>query len=350
MLMPIVLVLVSKRLYKAPPQGSIVVEATRVFKAAFANGGWKRSFKGGDNFWGRAKPSYMIEHGQMTEKVTWDDKLVDELRQSVTACKVFLLIPIFNLADNGFSPLMNGMSAAMVNNGVPNDLIGNFNSLTIVICAPIMNFIIYPFLSRRNIAFPPMYRMAFGFFLGGVGMVLGAILQWRVYKTSPCGYYATSVGTPGVCEDGQISTVSLWTQIPLYALPALGEIFVNVTSYEIAYTRAPARMKGLVYAAVLFTTALSSALTLIVNPALTDPYLIWPYVAVAIVSFACTIALPVFFSELNKPVDFADVDRMEGKQQPNYVKNADADQASYEKDGDANLGVHQPELEKRNNY
>lgn len=76
-----------------------------------------------------------------------------------------------------------------------------------------MNFLVYPFLARRRISFPPMYRMAFGFALGGVAMILGAILQWRVYETSPCGYYATSVGTEGVCEDGQISTVSLWTQM-----------------------------------------------------------------------------------------------------------------------------------------
>ena len=104
-------------------------------------------------------------------------------------------------------------------------------------------------------------------------------------------------------------------------------------------------MKGLVYAAVLFTTALSAALTLIVNPALKDPYLIWPYVALAIVSFICAIALPVFFSDLNKPVDFYDQARMEGKQQPTYVKNADAD-ADYEKSGSVD-GVHQSELEKR---
>ncbi|KAL7415368.1 POT family-domain-containing protein [Mrakia frigida] len=342
MLMPIVLVLVSKRLYKAPPQGSVVVEAGRVFKAAFANGGWKRALKGGDNFWHRATPTYLAEHGGLTSKVTWDDKFVDELRQSISACKVFLFIPIFNLADGGFGSTENAMSAAMVNNGVPNDLIGNFNSLTIVVCAPIMNFIIYPFLARRKISFPPMYRMAFGFVLGGLSMVIGAILQWKVYETSPCGYSATSES----CE-GAISTVNLWAQIPLYSLPALGEIFVNVTSYEIAYTRAPARMKGLVYAAVLFTTALSSALTLIVNPALVDPYLIWPYVALAVASFLCAIALPILFSDLNKPVDFLNIERMEGREQPQNIKEIEHNEAN-EKFDPSSEQVHTDELAKRN--
>jgi len=322
MMMPIVLVLAYKHLYLAPPQGSVLVEAWRVTKQLFVNGGWKRSFKGGDNFWNAAKPSVMENRdGSIdTSVVFWDDKFVEELKDSFRACKVFLFIPIFNLADGGFGSTENAMSAAMVSNGVPNDLISNFNSLTIVVCAPLINFGLYPLLRKYNINFSPMMRMSVGFILGGISMVIGAILQWQVYKKSPCGYQATANIDPNVdC----VADISLWTQIPLYSLPALGEIFVNVTSYEIAYTRAPARMKGLIYAAVLFTTALSSALTEIVNPALVDPYLIWPYVALAIASFICAIILPVFFSDLNKPVVFLESGRMEGKEQPNVLREAD---------------------------
>ena len=109
--------------------------------------------------------------------------------------------------------------------------------------------------------------MCIGFILGTLTMVYAAIIQWRVYKTSPCGNYATD------CELG-VSPVSLWAQIPLFGVPAIGEIFINVTSCEfsslfpafgvelgktdltrvildeLAYTRAPARMKALVYAIV----------------------------------------------------------------------------------------------------
>lgn len=59
-------------------------------------------------------------------------------------------------------------------------------------------------------------------------------------------------------------------QVPLFSLPALGEIFVNVTSYELAYTRAPPRMKGLVYAFCLFTTAISSAIGLACSAAVSE--------------------------------------------------------------------------------
>src|SRR3954464_6030081 len=136
-LMPIVLVIVYKRLYKAPPSGSVVVEAGRVFKVLFSRGGWKRVLKGGgDRFWNAAKPSLNPEasqgiaaprHGflaklKLTLKRnsntpkpwTWDDKFVDEIKQSVRACAIFAFIPIFNLMDQGFGSVENAMSAAMV--------------------------------------------------------------------------------------------------------------------------------------------------------------------------------------------------------------------------------------------
>ena len=118
----------------------------------------------------------------------------------------------------------------------------------------------------------------------------------------------------------------------MIVLPAIGEIFVNVTSYELAYTRAPARMKGLIYAAVLFTSAISSAITLILNPVLLDPYLVWPYVALAAASFVCAFAFPIFFKHLDKPVVFNDMDRMEGKQQPNYHQQAGEAESTGEKE------------------
>jgi POT family proton-dependent oligopeptide transporter len=302
MLMPIVLVIVYKRLYKAPPTGSVVLEACRVFKTLLSAGGWKRMFKGGEEFWNRAKPSLNTERSATWR---WDDQFVTELKNSLSACTIFLTIPIFQLMDGGFGSTENAMSAAMVSGGVPNDLMSNFNSLTIVICAPLLNFVVYPYLSKIGYMPAPMTRMSIGFVLGAISMVMGAVMQYFVYKTSPCGYYAST------CDE--LSTVSLWWQVPLIALPALGELFVNVTSYEIAYTRAPQNMRGLVYALCLFSSALSSALTEIINatPALNDPHLIWPYVALAIAGFACAASFPIVWKDLNLPIDFSDPDRIE---------------------------------------
>lgn len=148
----------------------------------------------------------------------------------------------------------------------------------IIVCTPIITFGVYPFFERIGHPVKPMTRMCIGFLLGAVTMIIGAILQWKVYSTSPCGWYATD------CPAG-VSSVPLMAQIPLYALPALGEIFVNVTSYELAYTRAPARMKALVYALCLFNQAISAAIGLACSNAIQDPNLVIPYIVLAVACF-----------------------------------------------------------------
>jgi POT family proton-dependent oligopeptide transporter len=212
------------------------------------------------------------------------------------------------------------MSAGMRLDGVPNDLLNNFNPLAIIVAAPILNFGLYPFMANMGRPLKPMTRMAIGFLLGCIGCVIAAVVQWRVYATSPCGYQASTC----VETIGETSTVSLWWQLPIYFIPAVGEIFVNVTSYELAYTRSPARMKGLVYSMSLFNTAIASAISLAMSNAIQDPYLIWPWVALACATFLCAILLKTSFRHLDAPVqDFANKDRQEGKHQPGLYAKED---------------------------
>jgi POT family proton-dependent oligopeptide transporter len=97
----------------------------KVGKSLFSKGGWKRLFGSSQKFWNYAKPTEIEKREGSLDisKVFWDDKFVDELKQSIAACKVFLLIPIFNLADGGLGNSENAMSSAMQVKNVPNDLI-----------------------------------------------------------------------------------------------------------------------------------------------------------------------------------------------------------------------------------
>jgi proton-dependent oligopeptide transporter, POT family len=69
----------------------------------------------------------------------------------------------------------------------------------------------------------------------------------------------------------------------------MSEIFVNVTSYELAYARAPEHMRSTVTALFLFMTALSSALAQILVPAIKDPTLIWAWAAPGIALLVQTV-------------------------------------------------------------
>jgi POT family proton-dependent oligopeptide transporter len=162
----------------------------------------------------------------------------------------------------------------------------------IIIASPILTYGVYPFFERIGYPLKAMTRMTIGFFLAALGCMVGAIVQDRIYKTSPCGKFATN------CPEG-VSPVSLWLQLPIIILPAIGELFVNVTSYELAYTRSPPRMRGLVYSLSLFNTAIASAISMACSSALTDPNLLIAWIVLASVTFACCFVFPTVFRGLN---------------------------------------------------
>ncbi|ORX40241.1 putative integral membrane peptide transporter [Kockovaella imperatae] len=313
MIVPVVLVIASKSLYKAPPQGSVVLESLAVMREIFRRGGLRKIFKPNE-FWILAKPSHIAEQdgGIDTHKVFWDDRFVDEIRQSYAASAVFFLIPVFLLADGGIGNAENDMSTAMVLNGIPNDVFNNFNPLAIIVATPILTYGLYPFMEKIGYPLKPMTRMCIGFLLGGANMVIGAIVQKKIYATSPCGDFATN------CPAG-VSTVSVAWLIPLYTIPAVGELFVLVTSYELAYTRSPARMKGLVYAICLSNSAVAAIVGLASAAAIVDPYLTNTYIVLAALCFFLAPCFPIFFKHLDQPMfDFQDRERMEGKHQQDF--------------------------------
>lgn len=257
------------------------------------DGGWRRMGRGGDSFWDKAKPSKVMESGQVERlpNIHWDDAFVDEIRQTFSACITFLLIPIFTLANGGMGNQLNDMSVAMTLNGVPNDLLSTFNAITIIAFTPIITYGFYPLMEKMGYPIRPMMRMCIGFLLSTVGCIFAAVIQDRVYKTSPCGRYATT------CDE--VSPVSLWWQLPPIFFPAVGELFVNVTSFELAYTRSPHRMKGLVFALALSNSAVASAISMACSKAIADPNLVIPWIVLAVASALCAILFPTYFKNLD---------------------------------------------------
>lgn len=186
----------------------------------------------------------------------------------------------------------------MVTNGAPNDVLNNFNALTIMVAIPILTFVIYPFLERRKLKPGPITRMTIGFAIATLAGIAGALVQWKVYQLSPCGTHAST------CDN--VADISIWWQIPNTSLSAISECFANVTAYEVAYARAPESMKGLVVAIFLFMTALSSALGEILIPATADPWLIWIWGAPAVALAVQTVIFWFRFRHMNSENYFAD--------------------------------------------
>lgn len=121
---PIAMIAIGKRLYHAPPQGSVVMETMRVFKTMIKRAGFMAFLSGRESAYRHAKPSYIEAVDGTVDRsiVTWDDVFVDEVRQSIQACAVFFLTPVFLLADAGLSGQINLQSAAMTLDNIPNDV------------------------------------------------------------------------------------------------------------------------------------------------------------------------------------------------------------------------------------
>ena len=219
------------------------------------------------------------------------------------ACAIFLFFPIQQINDGGLGAAANAQSASLTSNGVPNDVLDNLNSLAIIVLIPILNHGIYPLLRKLGIKFGPIKRMTFGFLIAAIGASSYAVIQYEIYQTSPCGYAAST------CEIGTgVSPLSLW----LYAIPtavtAFSEVFINVTAYGIAYSRAPPNMKGFVMAISLFMTAISTAISLATADAIQDPHLIWCFAAPSIIGFVAAFVFYYLFHHLDEEEFFVDIE------------------------------------------
>ena len=276
-LLPTLLLILNKHIVKKAPDGSVLTNVLKITGMAIKQNKFKLWGKG---YFDAAKPSVLAAKGITTfngKPISWTDQLVDDTVRTYGACTIFLYFPIWYSNDGGIGNILANQGAAMTTNGAPNDLLTNFNPLTIIVVIPILSYGVYPMLRKYKIKFGRISRITFGFILASISGAIGAIIQWRVYETSPCGYYASS------CSIGTgVSPLNIWWQIPNVALGAISECFCNVTAYEIAYARSPKGMKAVVMALFLFNTALANALGEVLTPVTVDPHLIWVWAGLAI--------------------------------------------------------------------
>lgn len=303
-ILPLLLLFLNTRLKKKPPGGSALQNVLKIAAVAIKESKgqfWKKGF------WQSASPATLRDKGITTfrgQPITWTDKNIDDVVRTIKACGVFLYFPIYNINDGGIGSVQTSQGASMTTNGAPNDLLSNFNPLTIIVFVPFLSHIVYPTLRRLNIKFGRISRITFGFTLAALSGVSAAVVQYYIYRTSPCGYYAST------CAD--VSPISIWVQLPNTILGAMSECFCNVTAYELAYSRAPQGMKVLVMAFFLFTTALSSALGECLVGAIADPHLIWVWAGPAIALAAQTVIFWFRYRHLNDDEFMTYEDQYEG--------------------------------------
>ena len=123
------------------------------------------------------------------------------------------------------------------------------NPILILIFIPIVNYILYPLISR---VFPltPLRKIGIGLFLTAGSYVVIWYIQTLI-------------------DAGQKPNVN-W-QFLAYVILTLGEAMVSITGLEFSYTQAPNKMKSAVMALWLFTVSMGNLFTAGVNHVIQNP-------------------------------------------------------------------------------
>ncbi|PTU19737.1 hypothetical protein P175DRAFT_0524075 [Aspergillus ochraceoroseus IBT 24754] len=295
--LPALLFWLRKRLVLYPPGGSDLPNVVRVLGICLSRGGIFRIGRHG--FWDAAKPSVIAAKG-LDIKTTWNDQFVEDVRRTFQATGIFCFFPIQYLNDNGLGNAASFLSTMLTTNGVPNDVISNFNSLSIILFAPILNYILYPLLRRFHIRYGPVARITTGLAMSSIGGVGYTVLNYYAYKLGPCGKY----GSSDTCVDADgvslVAPITIWWMAIPFALGGISELFVNVPAYGIAYSRAPKNMRGLVSAINLLNTAVAYAIGLACSAVVRDPYLTWDFGGPSIAGGVLTVVFYFTFRHIDK--------------------------------------------------
>ncbi|PKX90380.1 peptide MFS transporter [Aspergillus novofumigatus IBT 16806] len=287
------LVLIVGRKYYVvrPPQGSIITDAFKAIGIMIAN----RKMDA-------AKPSWQAANGGNRPNLPWDDHFIDELKRALVACRVFCFFPIYWVVYGQFSGNFVTQAAQMQGHGIPNDLMQNFDPISIIVFIPILETLVYPLMRRLHIRFRPITRISLGFVVASLAMMYAAIVQHLIYSAGPC-YDQPLCDASKIDGTAQGNRVHIAIQTPAYMFIGISEIFASVSGLEYAYTKAPPSMKSFVQSMYLLTNAFGSALAEALTPAAFDPAIMWMFVGLACASFLVGIIFWFVFHHLNAQED-----------------------------------------------
>ncbi|OJJ61601.1 hypothetical protein ASPSYDRAFT_146144 [Aspergillus sydowii CBS 593.65] len=274
-----------------PPQGSVITDAFKALWIMVINRNMDAP-----------KPTWQAENGGNRTHVPWNDHFIDELKRALVACRVFCFYPIYWVVYGQFSSNFVTQAGQMQGHGIPNDLMQNFDPISIIVFIPVLETLVYPVLRRLRIRFRPISRISLGFIVASLAMMYAAIVQHLIYSAGPC---YESPGCDASIVDGQAqgNNVHIAIQTPAYFFIGISEIFASVSGLEYAYTKAPPSMKSFVQSMYLLTNAFGSAIAEALTPAAFDPAIMWMFVGLACASFLVGILFFAIYHHLNDQED-----------------------------------------------
>ncbi|WP_207531726.1 POT family MFS transporter [Desertivirga arenae] len=188
------------------------------------------------------------QHWLDVAKDNFNPEKVEDVKTVYNVLIVFSFIPVFwALWDQNLSEWV--LQATKLDRHILGvellpEQVQTFNPAFLLICIPLFNYALFPFLRNMGIRITPLRKIGAGLVLTALSFVVIAFLQEKI---------------------DQGAAPSVWWQILAYAILAAAEVLVSVTGLEYAYTQASKSMKSTMIALWLLTTALGNLFTALVN-------------------------------------------------------------------------------------
>ncbi|KAJ8318802.1 hypothetical protein KUTeg_003893 [Tegillarca granosa] len=234
----IVFVAVKKQYINTPPGGSILTDSFGVCAATSCQG---------------------FDHARKHNGGKYENVMVDGVIAVLRTLPVFLLIimywAIYSQMQSTFFLQSERMDIRIGDVKMPAAVLNIFNTLIILILIPIMDRGVYPLLAKFNRSPTHLQRIGVGMILAAGSVIVAGVLE--IYRKEEL---RTSGGIQQELagDTFNASTLSMFLQVPQFALIGSSEVFASISGLEFAYSQAPDFMQGLVMGLFLMTSGIGN--------------------------------------------------------------------------------------------
>ncbi|XP_014769777.1 solute carrier family 15 member 4 isoform X1 [Octopus bimaculoides] len=257
MLFAMVALASGRSIYKhSYPTGSALSQSAKIIRE-----GIKRHKLVKDQAKAMGKKISSLDGAKMDNGGSFDAETVEGVLSSLKVLPVFIAIIFYWAIYSQMSStyFLQGTVMDISINGAPMPVavLNVFNVVIILILIPILDFV-YKYLQKIGKNPTPLQRIGFGLVLSALSVAVAGIVEiYRVKELRQHGGVVQILAN----KPYNASRVSIFAQIPQFALIGSSEVFTSVTGLEFAYSQAPETLKGLVMGIFLLTTGLGNFLS-----------------------------------------------------------------------------------------
>ncbi|XP_025095030.1 solute carrier family 15 member 4-like isoform X1 [Pomacea canaliculata] len=194
-----------------------------------------------------------IQHGG-----SYDDKIVDGVIAVLRVLPIFFLLTmywaVYSQIQTTFFLQGERMDLNVGKGNVPVAILNVFNTISVMLLIPVMDRVLYPCMERLGHPLSHLHKIGIGMVVAASSMIVAAVLE--IERKKQLGFQQV-VGS----ETFNASYISVFAQIPQFALVGASEAFVSVSGLEFAYTQSPESMQGVMMGVYLASAGLGSYLS-----------------------------------------------------------------------------------------